>query len=137
MPQPIAGWEGRVQVDGLTLYLDSWRVNPSVGDVETTNFESVVGGVCYEEGIFGKHTAEVEFSGYWDADQSPHANPPNFTPGVVIANLYLYVRKTGNRRFWFPLFRILSVPVQAAAKDNSRVEVSIHGKNQGIYFFPS
>lgn len=135
MSTPLAGTNGRVEANGLTIWLDKWSVNPTAADIDATTFESIVGGICYDDGITGKVSCDIEFSGYWDADQNPHSNPPGFRAGLIIPNVYLYVNKSGNRRFAFLYMRVLTVPVQCEL--NGRVELSVKGKSKGAWSYPS
>lgn len=128
---PIAGYEGRVEINGTVVKLEKWSVTPQAQDIKTTNFES--GG--FDEGITGIRSADIEFSGFWDAASNPHSNPPGFQAGDILTNVYLYVRVTGNRRFTFPKMRVISVPVQNSVE--GRVELSVRGKSDGPFTYPS
>ena len=109
MPTAVAGKEGRFQINGANLHLNSWKINFTADDLPTRTFESF----GFDSGITGFVGAEIDIEGYWDLDQNPHRSPPGFIIGATLTgNIYLYIRKTGSRRYRFTSLRILSIPVQ-------------------------
>jgi hypothetical protein len=126
---PIAGTEGRFQVNNLNLNLDGWDVTLEAADLPSENFESN----GFREGIFGFLGGEVSAEGFWDAGLAPHANPPNLVAGTDLVNVKLFVRRTGNRAYNFPSFRLLSVRVNNRA--DGMVRVSIRGRSNGTFTY--
>lgn len=133
---PLSGTEGRVEVNGTVINLRKWSVNPQVNDIVTTNFESTgTDDMTYEEGIStGVRSCEISFEGFWDSGANPHASPPNFKAGQTIFSVFLYVRKTGNRRFEFAGMRILSVPVSVEV--DGKVELVVNGRSNQEFSYP-
>jgi hypothetical protein len=128
---PIAGTEGRFQVNGQNLNLESWDCSLEAADLPTENFESN----GFREGIFGFIGGEVSAEGFWDAGLPPHANPPNLQAGTDLTNVKLFVRKTGNRAYNFPSFRLLSV--RTSNRADGRVNISIRGRSNGTLTYAS
>lgn len=132
MATPVAGHEGRFTIGGLNLELNSWKINFTGDDLPSRTFES--GG--YDTGIIGFVGAEIDIEGYWDLDQPPHDDPPAFTPGAILAGpIYLYVRRTGNRRYRFNSVRVLAVPVQNECE--GKVMYQCKMKSNGIFTYAS
>lgn len=132
MATAVAGHEGRFTTGGVNLYLNKWSINFTADDITTRTFESS----GYDSGIGGFIGAEVSIEGYWDLDQSPHASPPGFRVGLAITgSTYLYVRKTGNRRYVFTSLRVLSVPVQNESEGKCMYSVTM--KSNGAWTYAS
>ena len=131
MATPISGTEGRVEVNGTVLNLSKWSVNPTVAPLPYKHFESS----GYDSPIAGFITCEIDVEGDWDADANPHADPPNFKAGQILTNVYLYVRRTGSRRFAFPSALVVSVPVSNEAE--GKVRVSCKLQSRGSFTYPT
>ncbi len=128
---PISGVNCRVQWAGVNLNQGKWQVVYQIGDIPTTNFESNAN----DEGIVGIQGCEWEFSGFYDASLAPFT-AVGLVPGVIAANLKLFVSKTLNSFWRFPQVRLLSATVDAEV-DNKRVEITLKGKSDGPFFVPA
>jgi hypothetical protein len=127
---PIAGYEGRFQIGGVNLQLNSWKINFTADDLPTRTFESD----GWDSGITGFAGAEIDIEGYWDGDQPPHTDPLTFVAGEIITTpIYLYVRKTGSRRYRFNSVRILSVPVQNECENKVMYQVKMKSNGSWTY----
>lgn len=130
MATPVAGKEGRFQIGGVNLQLNSWKINFTADDLPTRTFESS----GYDSGITGFIGAEIDIEGYFDLDQTPHASPPGFRPGAIITgSIYLYVRQTGNRRYRFTSVRVLSVPIQNEVEGKVMYQVKMKSNGSWTY----
>lgn len=128
----VAGHEGRVQIGngqvGI-INLNKWNINFTADDLPTRTFESL----GYDSGISGFLGAEITIEGVVDLNKMPHTSPPGFIVGAIIGPVFLYVKKTGNRRYRFPLCRILAVPVQNESEGIASYSVKMKSNGPWTY----
>lgn len=129
---PLSGTDGRVNVNGVSLNVDTFTFTANATDVDSTSFED--GG--YETGIMTTKAADIEISGYYDASLPPfNAGQGPLAPGSIIGPCLLYVSRTLNKFVNAPLIRVISAPITNKVKD--KVTVSFKAKTQGPYFLPT
>lgn len=124
-----SGTDGRVTVNGTIVYLEKWSVKTSATSYPKNDYESEFrkwGGAL--------KGADINFTGYWDRVNPPHSSPPNFQSGEDLTNLFLFVSKTDDRKFRFPIFNCGDVEVSSEV--DGRVDLAVSGTSTGQFFYP-
>lgn len=129
--RPVSGKKGKITLNGTTVKLKKWSVNPQSQDHDSTNFESEGFG----EGLGGIREADVNFEGDWDSAQNPHDDPPNIMDGEVITDVRLYIDRDNSLFFDFDEIRIISVPVNQEVRGVCQISVS--AKTNGEFSYPT
>jgi len=156
----VAGKQGRVQVNGVNLNLDKWKVTLHAVDIPTTNFEDDDGTNTFTSGITGPREADLEFNGFFDtkvggvAATTPFSGPAGVTPGAGTVQLSpgLYV-PTNPIKLWPKKAAALADPpantgfvftggvriIQSAVDNdvNGRVNLAFQGKSNGVFTVPT
>ena len=130
-----AGKNGRIAWGNSNLRAKQWSTDDKADDIDTTNFESVVQGISYDEGLTGPNVAEWSFSGSWDATANAFDDPPGIYPRDEGGPLKLYTNLTDAVFYNLILVRVLSAKVSCPVRGDVTFEAS--GKSQGQYTRPT
>lgn len=120
---------GYVDIDGQRLDVETWEINPSISEDETTNTGS--DGYYESVGCVKKCTGKVTCK--WDAAAMPTTDPPGLLIGARPA-LKLYVGDSVEYHD-FPVVLITTTPTSLDAK--TVVKFSFDFVNQGIFTLAS
>lgn len=163
MPTAIAGKGSRGMISGTPVFFDRWKVTHHTIDIPTTSFEDQVTtapaldprlGETFETGIAGPQAADIEASGYYDADLPPYNPAVLFLwPGVkgtpqrsTVTNIAYTAcalafghTKTGvtintNCGFGFPSIRTIQQAIDVDV--NGRVNFAFSAKSNGGFVVP-
>ncbi len=128
--QPLSAKNAKVRIGAFVFFGSNWEVEPETEWPDTSNYESV----GFEEQVACFTKCMVTIEGFWDGDQNPHTDPPNFNNGQNISDVSLFISGLGGPAWSFPILSILSTPTKAPVK--GLVTISIRGKANGVYLDP-
>jgi hypothetical protein len=128
---PLSAKNAVIRIGTTKFYGSEWTVTPETAWDDTTNFE----GNGYENQVACTRKCTVTMTAFWDRGQNPHDSPPGFQDGQELVNVYLYTNGINSPAWIFPLFDVIGVPV--AAKVKEKLAITINGKAQGQFSYPT
>ena len=88
------GYGVRTSFGGSFCDFDQISIDMQVDDIPAVGFEDVASdGFTYDDGAMGIIGHTLAGGGYWDAALNPHANSPNFRPGLYLQNSQVFLAK--------------------------------------------
>lgn len=137
----VRGIEGRVTFGATNIHAEQYRLTAVTDDIPAISFEDSgtdpISGrqVVYDDGDTGVLYHTLSFSGYWNASQNPHGNPPNLRVGLLTAAMSLYVNKTTATAYTCPQTRVLQT--ETSTQLRGRVDLSVVVKTNGPVTYPT
>jgi hypothetical protein len=126
---PYSGTEGRITCEGTIVTAEKWRVRETGTEVPANDYEN-----DKRKNSYGLAGCEVEFSGYFDRNKTPTADPPAFRARTQVGDFKLFIDKSSGLCWNFPVFNVSEVEVSSEV--DGRVDLMIRGKSHGDYFAP-
>ena len=112
----IAGYQGRLVLNGTTLRANSYSITASADLPEVTNFESLGIG----QYIPGVRDWELSFDAHWFSEDNPFRSPILLVNGAYITNVDVYILKTSAGTKWsFTTMLVMSVDMTQATRDTA------------------
>lgn len=116
----LAGFLGRIIVNGTNLHAYHWTIDAKVDDFDVTTFENFGVGQ-YEAGIAD---FDISFDAYYDPVDNPFNGPLNLTPGFFAAITIRYNKAGATQSWTFPNVLITSVHNETGVRDVIRYTVT-------------
>lgn len=126
-----AGKGSRISADGVNILGESFDVNRTGEDIDTTCFET--GGE--DQGTIGPTATEWSFRGKWNAAQNPFDSPPGIYPRDDLPNLLFYPSVADGTVAEIAFARVLSSRVGSEIRGAVTMEAS--GKSNGGITLPT
>lgn len=110
----VAGFNGRITINGTTLRANSYSITASADLPEVTNFES--GGIG--QYIPGVRDWELSFDAHWFSEDNPFRAPLSITNGATLNNVNVFINKgTAGTKWVFTTMLVMSVDSTQATRD--------------------
>lgn len=121
----LAGFGGRITVNGTVLRAHHWSVDWKVEDFDITTFENFGVG-SYLPGLID---ADVTFDAYYDTVDNPFSAPIAIAPGTYDALVITYIK--GNAAITWTLPNVLCVTVHSETGVRDVIRYTYTGKFSG------
>lgn len=92
----LAGYGGRVVINGTTLKAKSWSVRFHADPLDVTNFESS-GEAEYIGGVID---GDFSFDADWFSEDNPFTSPINLVPRQALTNVKFFQDRTDVNNCW-------------------------------------
>lgn len=112
----IAGFNGRIKINGTTLRANSYSITCSADLPEVTNFES--GGIG--QYIPGVRDWELSFDAHYFTEDNPFRAGPIIVNGATLNNIEVFLNKAVAGNKWvFSTMLVMSVDMTQATRDTA------------------